>query len=82
MQTIFPSGKKEEQQLSLNLADKMGNWMGQCSGKNCDATIALQMNTQFTEPGQYQLIFLQDSRENPLNGVHALTFQLESIEKR
>ncbi len=81
IQTIFPSGKKEEQSLSLNLADKQGKWMGQCSGKSCEATIALQMNTTFTESGKYQIVLTQDSRENPLEGIHSLTFQIEAVEK-
>jgi len=79
--TTFPSGQKDEQSLSLNLADKKGRWKGNCRGEVCTATIGLQMNTYFKELGNYQIQIVQDSRENPLPGINAFTLKLESVEK-
>ncbi len=79
--TKFPSGKENAQQLSLNLADKTGRWNGKCSGEKCTAAIALQMNTYFNEPGKYQIEVIQDSRVNPLVGIEKLSLQIEAVQK-
>ena len=78
--TKFPSGKENSQQLSLNLADKTGRWNGKCSGEKCSAAIALQMNTYFDEPGKYQVEVQQDSRANPLAGIERLSLLIETVQ--
>ena len=81
IKTVFPNGQKEEQSLSLNLADKTGRWQGQCKGEYCKAMIGLQLNTYFKYLGEYQIEVVQDSRDNPLLGIKSFTLQLEKAEK-
>jgi len=79
IKTQFPSGKENTQQLSLNLADKTGRWNGKCGVEECNAAIALQMNTYFNEPGTYGIEIQQDSRVSPLEGINGLSLQIEKV---
>ena len=57
--TEFPSGKRVQQSLNSDLADKTGRWHGDCSNAGCVAHINLQEKALFTEPGKHRIIISQ-----------------------
>lgn len=74
--TTFPSGKKESQTVSLELAKKNGIWNGKCSGEKCEVKIPLQVNAFFPETGAHQIAVEQYMRKNPLPGVEEMTLKI------
>lgn len=73
----FPDGKRTDEQLSLQMADEFGVWLGDCRGENCSLDIPIQTGAYFSQSGSYQLTVEQFSREELLPGITALTFALE-----
>jgi len=78
--TTYPSGRKVESQISIELADKLGQWYGKCSGETCKLRVVLQQNTLFKEIGLHKIIFEQYTRQKALTGVNALAFSIEEVE--
>ncbi len=79
--TRFPSGDNLTQQVSLELADKSGRWLGDCSGENCRLRIPLQTDTYFNQPGVYAVTFEQFMRRDSLPGIQNLAFSIEHVKK-
>ena len=79
--TKFPEGELLEEVLSLELADKVGNWEGQCSGEVCKLTIPIQENAYFNTNGEYQITIEQFMRKSPLVGIRKIGFILEKTAK-
>lgn len=75
--TAFPSGRNLKQQLSSDLANKGGVWYGDCSGKNCTASINLQEKAKFDEVGDYKINIAQYSRDSSLLGINSLSLKLK-----
>ena len=63
--TLFPSGKKLEQQVSFELADKYGKWYGDC-GSNCELLVGLQKGAYFNETGKHTITLEQFMRKDPI----------------
>ncbi|RME98138.1 MAG: hypothetical protein D6772_09450 [Bacteroidetes bacterium] len=80
--TVFPSGQRISQQLSLELARSSGAWYGACSSEVCELDIPIQEGAYFNQPGTYRVVVEQFSRDNPLEGVYALGFALEETGAR
>lgn len=78
--TTFPDGERFTRQISLELADKAGNWLGDCSRERCSLDIPLQQGAFFNQAGDYQLTIEQYSRKNPLPAIHRVGFALEDTE--
>jgi len=78
--TTYPSGRKVDSQISIELADKLGQWYGKCSGEECQLRVVLQQNTFFKEQGLHQIVFEQYTRKEALDGVKALAFSVETVE--
>ncbi len=76
--TTFPDGKKTEQQLSLELASKTGNWFGKCSSGSCNLLIGLQENVVFAQSGTYKFSLEQFGRSNPLTGLSKIGLIIEN----
>jgi gliding motility-associated lipoprotein GldH len=74
--TSFPSGKRLQQSLSSDLAEKSGQWHGKCSGKNCTASIFLQEKAKFNEVGKHRINIAQFSRDSVLVGIEELNLKL------
>ena len=70
--TTYPSGGREVQDVSLELADRFGNWLGECSGEACELTIPLQDGARYPELGEYGLTLLQHGRTERLSGVEGV----------
>ena len=74
--TSFPSGKRLQQPLSSDLAEKSGKWHGKCSGKNCTASINLQERAKFNEMGKHRINIAQFSRDSVLMGVEEVSLKV------
>lgn len=70
--TTYPSGGREVQDVSLELADRFGNWLGECRGEACVLTIPLQRGARYPAPGNYGLTLLQHGRTEQLPGLEAV----------
>ena len=75
--TSFPTGDKLSKQVSLELANQAGIWIGECGSEACDITIPIQMGAYFNEPGQYTFSLEQYMRRNPLPGVNSVALRIE-----
>ncbi|NUQ26439.1 MAG: gliding motility lipoprotein GldH [Saprospiraceae bacterium] len=80
--TRFPSGRRLQKQLSLELADKAGVWAGDCGSKDCTITIPIQQGAYFNEAGPYLITLEQFMRVNPLSGVKCISLQISPLSNR
>ena len=80
--TGFPDGKRLSQELSVELADKIGRWLGDCRGEHCTLDIPLQTKAYFNQPGQHSFTLEQYMRTSPLPGISAATLRLEVSETK
>lgn len=79
--TVFPSGEQVTDQVSLQLADELDQWEGDCSGNLCRVSIILQNNVFFKEAGSYKLAVEQFNRVDPLQGIQSMELKIISVEK-
>jgi gliding motility-associated lipoprotein GldH len=79
--TTFPDGQTTEQQLSLELSAKNGNWNGQCKGDECKVLINMQQDAVFKQSGKYAIKFEQFGRNENLVGIKKLGFLIEDKNK-
>jgi len=82
--TVFPKGQevlkgknRVEQVTSLTLAQKDGQWLGECSSKECAMQIPIQTNTWFPAPGKYSLLVEQFMRRDSLRAIRAIDFAIQ-----
>lgn len=76
IKTLFPDRPPKEENLSVDLATKMGNWVGKCSGGDCKAKVYLLDNFRFPSMGTYGFELRQHTREDRLEGINSLTMEL------
>ncbi len=80
------TGKKdaqlEKRQLSLEIGNKLGQWLGKCNGENCENLIPLQTNTFFDSPGVYVFELEQYTRLNPLPNISSISFLAKETSKK
>ena len=81
IETVFPDGKKITEPLSLDLANKAGNWIGKCSGETCEIVFSLQDNFKFKNTGKHQFTIGQYSRDRMLEGVNEIELLLFDAQK-
>ena len=77
--THFPQGKVLSPSLSLELADKSGQWLGKCSGKTCRVEIPIQQNAYFDEKGVYSFTLEQYMRVDSLPGIRSIGLHIRDI---
>lgn len=82
IQTRFPNGEVLEEQVSLELADKFGRWLGKCSGEQCELPIVIQQKAYFNQVGEHQIAIEQWTRTNPLPTIQSLGFKLEALKEK
>jgi gliding motility-associated lipoprotein GldH len=75
--TDFPSKEDREEQITVNLAEKNGQWIGKCSAQECKVKVYLLDQFKFPESGKYSFKFEQFTREENLEGIHSLNLRLE-----
>lgn len=79
--TTFPGGERLTEQVSLEIAGKAGNWLGDCRQDQCQLRIPIQQGAYFNQPGDYQITIEQFSRRNPLPGLKRIAFALEETQE-
>jgi len=67
--TNYPNGKSVTDEVSLQLANKRGQWSGNCSGDKCSVTLVLQDGFRFDQTGSHTITIAQYSREEVLDGI-------------
>jgi len=77
--TVFPDGEELFDVVSIQLADKMGSWNGNCSSTTCESSLLLQDGFRFKQAGPHQIILENYSREK-LVGIESIELKLYSIE--
>lgn len=76
VRTIFPEGDTITDPFSVNLANKFGNWNGQCRGDDCSLEVAIQQNVRFRSVGDHHIAIWQYSRKDSLPGIERLEFNI------
>lgn len=64
--TTLPSGERLQKRVELQMADKEGNWFGNCMNDICDQQIQIQKNAMFSTPGIYTFELEQIMRRKKL----------------
>ncbi len=72
--TVFPTGERLSEEVSLEVADKSGTPFGQCGSEACQLVIPIQQGAYFDLAGDYQITIEQFSRKDPLPGIQQLAF--------
>jgi len=67
--TTYPGGKKIADEVSLQLANKRGEFVGKCGGEECSITIVLQEKFKFQKLGKHTISIAQHSRKSVLDGI-------------
>lgn len=69
VETTFPNDTVVGQVLSLELSDKLGQWLGDCDASDCEVDILLSSNKKFKHKGQHRISIVQESRSASILGV-------------
>lgn len=75
----FPSGKKRNEQVSLELANTVGEWQGTCSGNNCTRKLPFMPNAVFEESGKHRIVLEQYNRTEPMAGINSFRLYIEEV---
>ncbi|MEM0993225.1 MAG: gliding motility lipoprotein GldH [Bacteroidota bacterium] len=79
IQTTYPSGRTVDSRISIDMANKLGEWYGKCSQEDCLLRVNLQQGAFFKEAGAHQITFEQYTRKDSLAGVNVLGFAVEAV---
>lgn len=79
--TTFPTGEVFTDPLSIELANKMGSWLSSCDSKVCTLHLLLRDDVKFKDVGEYNISFVQDTRDAQLKGIQSLGLALIEIEE-
>lgn len=79
--TQYPSGKEDEDILSLNLTNGSGIFLGDCNSSECEIDLLLQEKFKFNEEGQHVIIIEQNGRTENLENVFAAELKLYRLQK-
>lgn len=82
LHTQFPSGKRIDNRINIDLAEPTGKWNGDCSGNSCALEIPIQEGAYFNETGDYTLTVEQYLRQDTLSGISAVKVMLEDTGKK
>ncbi|NNF22290.1 MAG: gliding motility lipoprotein GldH [Saprospiraceae bacterium] len=74
--TAFPGGKRTQEQISIELAEKSGKWSGKCRRGQCRIKVYLLESFYFPEKGEYKFIVAQHTREEELEGINQMGLSL------
>ena len=79
--TKFPVKENREEQITISLADKNGQWEGKCNSSSCTAKVFLLDEFKFAEKGNYGFSFEQFTRDSELIGIEKLQLELFPIKE-
>ena len=80
VKTKFPNGKEIAQPLSLELANKFGQWLGDCGSENCEIIVPIQEQVYFQQSGDYKIVLEQFMREDPMQGLNKFGLKIEETD--
>ncbi len=75
--TQFPSGKRISERVSLEMANKIGVWFGDCNSEWCNFRIPIQQGAFFNALGKHTFTIEQYMRVDALPGVKSISFKIE-----
>ncbi len=78
--TTYPTQEKFTSPLSIELANKMGSWLSACKGEECKLHLLLRDNVKFKDTGEYNISFIQNTRDKELKGIQSLSLSLIETE--
>jgi len=79
--TQYPSGKKNEDIISLNLTNGSGLFLGNCNSSKCAIDLLLQEKFNFNEKGTHTITLIQNGRVDNLESVFAAELKLYKLKK-
>jgi len=74
--TSFPKSNSKEETLSIDLAEKIGQWVGDCNSQKCTTKVYLLESFKFGDPGEYVFTIEQFSRQDKLKDINSLELQI------
>ncbi len=77
LHTQFPTGKRIEQQVSFELADKYGQWYGDCGNSSCSLLVPSQKGAYFNTLGKHTITIEQFMRKDPIEGIKKISVRIE-----
>ena len=77
--TRFPSGQRIKERVSLELANKAGQWYGDCNSEWCKLRMIIQEGAFFNAEGNHLITVEQFMRVNPLPGINSLALRIEDM---
>jgi gliding motility-associated lipoprotein GldH len=80
--TQFPSGERIKERVAINLADKTGQWYGDCNAEKCDLRVNIQEGAFFNLVGKHVFTIEQFMRINPLQGIKNITLRIEDTRQK
>ena len=81
LHVYFPDGRDRKEQVSLELAEMGGKWMGSCSGGTCTRQIPFMPNAVFEMAGKHRIVLEQYNRQESMQGVKGFRLRIKQREK-
>jgi gliding motility-associated lipoprotein GldH len=78
---ISPGGDSTFYRISIDLADKLGQWLGTCKGNECSRQFLIAKQYQFVEAGNNRIIVEQYSRDEDLEGIKSIELTIHAAEE-
>lgn len=79
VEAYSPQGLVQQQQSSIELADRKGYWLGECDDENCVKTTPFIVKTKFDLIGRYQIDLKQYTRQETLAGLNSFRLFIEEV---
>ena len=79
--TSFPDGTEAVDTISLELTDKFGNWLGDCSKLSCELDLLLKGKTKFRHAGNYELRLEQYNRKDSIKGIQSIEIRIAEYQE-
>ncbi len=82
LKITYPNGQEKQREVSFELADARGKWLGDCQGKYCISKLAYNANgpMRFEQSGNFKMHFEQYTRQDSLKGLSSLRLMLEKAD--
>ena len=75
--TTFPDQQKLTERVSITMAKKTGEWVGECTSENCRLRINIQEGAFFNQSGEYIFMVEQFMRHDTLSSIKAVALAIE-----
>ena len=79
--TGYGSNERTKNQVSVEMADKAGQWRGDCSGNSCSVQTLLQEGAKFPQKGHYIFTISQNNRIDSLQFIEKIGLKLQKQAK-